>query len=184
MSKKIIGFVGQAGSGKGTAANSLRLKFGATVFAYGDILHDILTRLYLAPSRDNLIKLSGSLRQTFGQDILANAMEKQVEDSRAELIVVDGIRRIEDVKDLRQNPDFHLVEITASPEMRFGRLKQRTEKPGEMAMTWEDFLAMSQRETEITIAAVAKDAEKSLSNEGDIEDLDKQLEALIESFNK
>ncbi len=177
--KIILGFVGQAGSGKGTAANTLRLKHGATVYAFGDILHDILNRLFLPPSRDFLIKLSQTLRQTFGQDALANAMEKQVDESRAELIVVDGIRRPEDIEDLRKNPSFHLIEISASPETRFERLKKRGEKPDEAAMTWEDFLAMSQRETEATIAAVAAQAEKKITNEGDLAALEKQIEELV-----
>jgi dephospho-CoA kinase len=181
--KTIIGFVGQAGSGKGTAANHLRLKNGAAVFTFSDFLHGILDLLHLPPSRDNLIKLSTALRQGLGQDVLANAMEKQVDESRAELVVVDGIRRPEDIEDLKKNPAFHLVEIVASPETRFARLKQRSDKPGETSMTWEDFLAMSQRETEITIAGVAKQAEISVDNSGDIPDLENALEQLITKLN-
>lgn len=181
--KTIIGFVGQAGSGKGTAANMLRLKFGASVFTFSDLLHGILDILHLPPSRDNLIKLSTALRQAHGQDVLANAMEKQVDESRAELVVVDGIRRAEDIKDLKKNPSFHLVEIVASPETRFERLKQRSEKPGETNMTWEDFLAMSQRETEVTIAGVAKEAKVTVDNSGNIPDLEKLLERLVNDLN-
>ena len=182
MSKVIIGFVGQAGSGKGTAANVLRLKHGAAVFAFGDLLHDILNRLFLPPSRENLQNLSQCLRQTFGQDVLANAMERQVDESRAELVVVDGIRRMDDIADLHKIPSFHLINIDAKPETRFERIKKRNEKPGEAEMTWEGFLTMGQREAETMIADVAKQAERTIMNDGDMEALEKQLEDMIASF--
>ena len=182
MSKIIIGFVGQAGSGKGTAANVLRLKHGAAVFAFSDILHDILNRIYLPPSRENLQALSLCLRQTFGQDALSNAMERQVDESRAELVVVDGIRRMDDIADLRKNPSFHLIAMDAKPEARFERIKNRNEKPGEAEMTWEGFLTMSQREAETMIADVAKQAERTLNNDGDVAGLEKQLEELISTL--
>ena len=184
MSKVILGFVGQLGSGKGTASNLLRLNYGAAVFAFGDILHDILKRLYLSPSRENLQKISQTLRENFGQDVLAKAMEKQVEDSPAELIVVDGIRRMGDIQELHKNPGFHLIEITAPPKVRFERVLQRPEKPDEKNMSWEDFVAMGQREAELMIVEVAKQAEKSLDNSGDMKALEKQLEELIKSLKK
>lgn len=179
MSKIIFGFVGQAGSGKGTAANILHKKYGAEVFTFSDILHHILNRLFLPNSRDNLIKMSQTLRESFGQDILANTMERQVAESNCELIVVDGIRRIQDIEDLRKNPNFHLIEIQTLPATRFERLKLRNEKPGESSMSWEEFLEMGNKETEVTIAAVAQQAELRIDNQGSMEELDVELERVI-----
>lgn len=179
MPKIILGFVGQAGSGKGTAGNILKEKYGAAVFTFSDILNDILKRLFLPPSRDNLIILSQVLRQGFGQSILANAMEKQVASTESDMVVVDGIRRLEDIEDLSKNPAFHLVEMVAAPELRYERLKKRNQKPGEAEMTWEDFLAMGQRETELTIAKVSETAQLKIDNEGDVPALEKQLDELI-----
>jgi len=182
MPKLILGFVGQAGSGKNTAAQLLKSKYNAEIFVFSDILQDILKRLFLLPTRDNLIRLSQTVRQGFGQDILSNTMEKQVEACKADVVVVDGIRRFEDIADLKKYPHFHLVEIAAPPKVRFERLKQRNEKPGETEMTWDDFQAMSQRETEIHIAQVGEKAESKVDNSGDLEGLEKQIDALIASF--
>lgn len=184
MPRLILGFVGQAGSGKFTAANIIRLKHGAAVFVFSDILQDILKRLYIPPSRDNLINISQILRQGFGQDVLSKAMEKQVEDSRADIVIVDGIRRFEDIADFKKYPNFHLVEITAPPEVRFERLKRRNEKPGESEMTWEDFEAMSQKETEIHIAQVGQEAKDKIDNSSDMGVLEKQLDAFLASLEK
>lgn len=180
--KLIIGFVGQAGSGKGTAANLLHEKYGAVVFTFSDILTDILNRLYIPSSRDNLINMSITLRQGFGQNILAKAMSRQIDNSTADMVVVDGIRRIEDIEDLKLNPAFHFIEIMVDPKIRFERLKERNQKPGEAEMTWEDFLAVSQKETELTIAKVAEQAEIKITNEGDIQALGKQLDELVTKF--
>lgn len=182
MPKLIIGFVGQAGSGKGTAAHILQEKYGAVVFTFSDILTDILNRLFLPSSRDNLVNMSITLRQGFGQNILAKAMGRQIENSTADIVVVDGIRRLEDIEDLTTNPNFHLIEISVDPKVRFERLKKRNQKPGESEMTWEDFLAVGQKETELTIAKVAEQAPIKLNNEGDIQGLEKQLDELVSQF--
>lgn len=182
MPKLIIGFVGQAGSGKGTAANLLREKYGAVVFTFSDILIDILNRLFLPSSRDNLVNMSITLRQEFGQNVLAKAMSKQIENSTADVIVVDGIRRLEDIDDLKLNPKFHLIEIVVDPKVRFERLKQRNQKPGEAEMTWEGFLAVGQMETEVSIAKVAEQAQIKLNNEGDMKALEEKLDELVKEF--
>ncbi|MDD5438152.1 MAG: AAA family ATPase [Patescibacteria group bacterium] len=183
MPKLIIGFVGQVGSGKGTAAHILQEKYGATIFIFSGILTDVLNRLFLPSSRENLINMSMTLRQGFGQNVLAKTMSRQIEESNAEIVVVDGIRRLEDIEDLTTNPNFHLIEISVDPKVRFERLKKRNQKPGEAEMTWEDFLAVGQKETELTIAKVAEQAPIKLNNESDIQGLEKQLDGLVNKFS-
>lgn len=180
----IIGFVGQAGAGKGTAAEMLAKDSHSKIFTFSDILVDILNRLFKEKSRDNMIKISMALREAFGQDALANVMERQVQECDADIVIVDGIRRLEDIEDLRKDPNFHLVEVTAPPKVRFERLKNRKEKSGESEMTWEDFLHMSERETERTIAAVAKEADHTIANDSDLENFKTKLDELIASLTK
>jgi dephospho-CoA kinase len=179
MPKMIIGFVGQAGAGKGTAADILATNSNAEIFTFSDILADVLKRLYKEKSRDNLIKASTAIREAFGQDALANVMEAQVQASTAEIVIVDGIRRMEDIEDLQKDEKFHLVEIWAPPEIRYKRLKNRNEKTGEGEMTWEEFLAMGERETERTIAGVAAKADHKIENDLDLETFKAKLDELI-----
>ncbi|MDD2785312.1 MAG: AAA family ATPase [Patescibacteria group bacterium] len=183
MSKLILGFVGQAGAGKNTAAKLIGEKHSIEIFVFSDILKDLLKRLYLPASRENLIAMSQATRQFFGQDVLSIAMDKQVSESPTDVVIVDGIRRVGDLAYLDQNPNFHLIEIWAPPEVRFQRLKNRNEKPGESDMTWEDFLEMSKKETEMTIAGVAEKAEAKIENDGDLATLSTRLEALFAKLN-
>jgi len=183
MKKLIIGLVGQVGAGKGTAADMLRDKHGAETFTFSAILTDILNRLFLDNSRDHLIKISMALREAFGQDVLSNTMEKQVANASVEIIAVDGIRRMDDIKDLSQVSGFHLIEITAPAEVRFERLKNRNEKIGEGNMTWEEFIEISKRETERTIAGVAEQAELHIDNSGSMAELEQKLQDMITKFS-
>ena len=182
MPKLIIGLVGQQGCGKGTASKILQEKYGAELFRFSAILNDILGRLSLPQDRDHFIKLSESLRGTFGEDVLAYAIERDAVNSKADVIVIDGIRRPEDIVALEPLPQFKLIEIAAKPEVRFERMKERGEKSGESQRTYADFLAEEQRSTEVTIPLVAKRAWKIIDNDGTLADLEERLEAVMDEL--
>lgn len=179
MANLIIGFVGQAGCGKGTAADLLREKYGAGYFRFSAILGDILARLFIDKTRDNFVKISESLRKGFGEDILSYAIEQEALQASEEIVVVDGIRRVEDIIALEPLPQFKLIAITASPEKRFERMKGRGEKSGEASMTWEQFVTEGQASTEITIPAVMERARETISNEGTREEFEARVHELM-----
>ena len=52
--KIIIGLVGQLACGKGTVAEYLKEKYGASVYRYSTMLRDVLNRLYLEINRVNM----------------------------------------------------------------------------------------------------------------------------------
>lgn len=176
MPHVIIGLVGRQGSGKGTAAKILQEKYGAELFRFSAILRDIITRLAVPESRENFIKLSEALRQTFGEDVLAYAIERDAANSTAALVVVDGIRRIQDLAALEPLPHFKLIEIAAPAKTRFERMKNRGEKSGETSMSWEEFSEQEQAPTEITIPSVAARAWKAIENGGTTQELEQQLD--------
>ncbi len=182
MAKIILGLVGQAGCGKGTMADLLVKKYGAAYFRFSNILGDILKRLSLEKTRDNLIKISGALRQTFGEDILSYVLEKDAILAPEEVIVVDGIRRAEDIAALEPSPYFKLIAIDADPKLRFERMKKRGEKAGESNMTWEQFLAEEQRETEVTIPMVMARAAVTIDNNGSREEFERRVRAMIQKI--
>ena len=72
MNKIIIGFIGKLSSGKGTACSYLVEKYQAQIVMFSQSLRDILDRVYLSHTRENMQKLSQILREHFSQDILAN----------------------------------------------------------------------------------------------------------------
>lgn len=182
MTKIILGFVGLLGSGKGTAATMLKEKYGAEIHVFSNILKDILRRLGLPVSRENLQGLSTSLRTQFGQDLLAKAMAQEVGGAEADLIVIDGIRRIEDMSYLNGMPGFHLIHISAPEKIRYERVSKRAEKPGETGMSWEEFQVISKGEPELQIPSVAAKAEIEIDNSLDMEQLEKALADLLQKY--
>lgn len=179
MPKLIIGLVGRQGSGKGMAAAYLQEKYHAELFRFSAILGAILDRLAVEKTRENLIALSVTLRKQFGEDVLAYAMEKEALNAKSDIVVIDGIRRIEDLAALEPLPQFKLIEISAPAKVRYERMTHRGEKSGETTMTYEEFSAQEQAPTEITIPSVAARAWKAINNGGTAEELKGKIDALM-----
>ena len=179
MTKRILGLVGQAGCGKGTMADLLTKEYHAAYFRFSNVLADVLKRLSLEKTRENLSKLSTLLRQQFGEDLLSYVVEKDAMQATEELVVIDGIRRPEDIVGLEPSPHFKLIAIDAEPSLRFERMKRRGEKASEASMTWEQFLAEEQLETEITIPGVMARAAVTLANNGTKEAFEQRIRSLM-----
>lgn len=182
MSKLILGFVGEMASGKGTAVSYIKEKYGATTYSFSGMLRDMLDRLYLPHTRDNMIDLSVWVRKHFGEDTMARTMANDIEKDPHEIIAVEGIRRPADIEHLKKLPGFHVVEIVADERTRFDRLVKRAQNPGDATKTLEEFQADSQKPTEISIREVAKEATEHVDNNGTVEELEGQLDALIKKY--
>ena len=176
--KKIIVFTGQVASGKGTAAAFFVQKYGAKVFRFSTMLRDILDRLYLTQSRENMQDISMNLRGRFGQDLMAKVIAHDVERADAKLVIVDGARRPEDIEHLKRLDGFTLIAVSARPEVRFERMHTREENPDDHSKTWEEFLKEEGAETEVLIPRLMNEADFTVDNNGDRESLEKQLEEI------
>lgn len=182
MPKLIIGLVGQAGCGKGTAADLLREKYGAGYIRFSGILGQLLDTLGIEKSRDSFIKISNAIRHEFGEDILSYAAERASLKAPEELIVLDGIRRLQDIVALEPLPHFKLIAIDVDPKLRYERMKKRGEKSGENDMTWEQFEKEEQAETEVTIPSVMERAWKTIKNEGTREQFKSEIHSIIKEL--
>ena len=182
MPKLILGFVGEMASGKGTAVSYIKEKYGAATYSFSTMLRDMLDRLYLPHTRDNMIDLSVWVRGHFGEDTMARTMANDIEKDPHEIIAVEGIRRPADIEHLKKLPGFHVVEIVADEHTRYDRLVKRAQNPGDAAKTLEEFQADSQKPTEISIREVAREATERVDNNGTVEELQKQLDVLVLSL--
>ncbi len=177
--KIILGFVGPIASGKGTVCQYLKETYNTDILRFSTMLRDVLNRFYIEQSRENMQVLSSSLRQIFGDDLMAKTIANDVNHSEATIIVLDGVRRQADIKYLRELPDFHLVEINADQKIRYERITKRGENSDDIQKTFEDFQADELKEAELQIKDVAKTAEFHLDNNGSKENLYKQIEDII-----
>ena len=179
MSKIIIGLVSQQAGGKETAKDYLIKKYGASGHRFSTILRDVLNRLYLPISRENLQTLSLALRQTFGQDLLAKIIAQDVINDPHELVVVDGIRRLPDIAYLKDLPGFYLTKIVTDENIRYERLVKRNENAGDAEKTLKQFQADGQKEAELQIPTVMAEAKLAINNNGSLDELYAQWDAII-----
>ena len=183
MDKLIICFVGLIASGKDAAKKYLEEKYGASSFRFSSVLRDALDSLGLENSRDNLITLSTWARETFGNDLLAKAIANKAKAIQANLIIIDGARRLDDLMYLRENPNFHLIAIEASPELRYKRSLLRNENPGDAEKNYETFLKDHKKETEVTIPETMAQADFKIDNNGDLANLYRQIDEIMRTLD-
>lgn len=183
MPNLIIGLTGRLGSGKGYAAAYLERRYGGVTFKFSAYLSQALDVMALENSRDNLVKLSEALRREFGEQVLSYALAKDAVASDAPVVVVDGIRRVDDLAALEPLPNFALVAVEATPEIRFKRIAGRGEKTDEQGISYEEFMAQEQRSTEITVPTVMARASHRISNDGTVEELERAVDDLMNSLN-
>lgn len=180
MAKKIIlGLVGPIASGKGTIAAYLEQKHSASTYRFSSIMRDLLIRLHLPLSRENLQDISTILRTRFGEDLFAKIIAENVIRDSNKIISVDGIRRLADIKYLDRIENFRLVRVAAEPRIRYQRLIKRTENTGDAQKTYEAFLSDHNREADAEIPIVEQRAQAEINNNGTFAELYEQAEKLI-----
>jgi dephospho-CoA kinase len=184
MEKRIFVFTGLLASGKGTAAKYLAEKYQASSFRFSTILRDLLKRLYLPDSRENMQKISQSIREGLSQDILSRVIAEDAANAQTNLVVIDGARRMTDIEYLKKLPGFTLVAIEVDQKIRYQRLVTRNENPGDDKKTFEQFVQDEKAEAETEIPFIMQQATVKINNNGSVEDLYKQLDELFTPLNK
>ncbi len=182
MEKIILGLISEMAGGKETVKKYLEKNYQAKSCRFSSIMRDIIDRLYLEKSRDNIQKLSTALRQIYGEDILALSIKREVENINAKIVVVDGVRREADIKYLKELNNFYLITIEADSKIRYERLKNRNENPGDSEKSYDDFLADHEKEADKQIPSVMKNANYTIDNNSDLKKLYNQIDKIIEKI--
>lgn len=183
MSKIIIGLVGQLASGKEVAKKYISEKYNSKDCKFSTPLRDVVRRLGIEESRENLQKLSTILRGGFGEDLLAKVISNDASKLDSEIVIVDGVRRMADIKYLMELPNFYLIKVDADPKIRYERLKTRNENVGDKDKTFEQFMADHNNEADKEIPVVMANAKISLENNGSLDEfyseIDKAMKELL-----
>lgn len=175
----VIGLAGRIGSGKGTVAKYLEERYGAKKFVYSDILGDLLDRLHLPKTRENLQKLGEGIREKLGDDVLVNAMVGEVKGSTQSIMIIDGIRYANEVEMLRSFEE-NLLMFTDAPVLtRYERCVARAQK-GEEKEGFSDFELRDNAPTELELEQVRGMADHVIDNSGSIDDLFEKVDEIMD----
>ena len=177
--KLILGFVGEIASGKGTATKYVVEKHGASSYRFSTPIRKICDVLHLEQSRANMQKISATLRANIGEDVFAKILAEEAKRDPNEIVVIDGIRRPDDIKYLKQLQNFYMINVAADEMTRYKRLVERRENPDDANKTLEQFREQAEEEPERKIREIAAQADFIIDNNGALEDTHQQLDDLI-----
>ncbi|MFH1030011.1 MAG: AAA family ATPase [bacterium] len=181
-SQIILGFVGELAGGKGTACKYLIKKYNAGYYRFSTMLRDILNRLYIEQSRENIQTISKALRKSFGNDLFSKILCEDVKQDTHKLIVIDGIRRFPEITHLKRLKNFKLVYVTANIETRLKRIKKRGENSDDNKKNLDQFKRDEQSEVERQIPKIGKTSDFIIDNNGSQRELYGQLDNIIKKI--
>lgn len=183
---RIIGLTGLNASGKGTSADFLKEK-GYVYFSLSDIVREEASALGLDHSRENLICTGNKLRDEGGPSILAKRIVKKINTLALDKAVIDSIRNVKEIEELKKLPGFFLIGVDAPVETRFERSKNRGRIGFEK--TLKDFIEIEQKENSSDpnkqqLFECLKNADVIILNDGTVTELHKKIIKAILSSHK
>jgi len=182
--KIIVGIAGEMASGKDTVTHHIVERYGGREFGFSDSLRDLLDRLHMPKDREHLTRISMALRREFGQDVLAKIIDGDAKGASERIVVIDGVRRPTDIEILGKNPEFTLIYVEADFMIRYERIRGRGQNADDATKTIEEFKADHLLETEVTIPALRSDADHIINNDGTLEELLAQVDAVMGKLEK
>lgn len=178
----VIGIVGEKGAGKDTFAHLLTKLLSQKKIAhirFSDHLRATLDLWHLPQTRENLQKLAVVMNDGYGDTTVSDAVFHRIKDLTADIICVDGVRWQSDVELIQKFTHHLLIYITASPKIRFERLKQRGEKVGESKMSYQQFLKEEQAKNELLIPQIGQSAQVKIVNESTIDEFEREIKTKV-----
>jgi dephospho-CoA kinase len=178
---KVIGVIGQNGSGKDEVLKYLKAKYDIPFLSTGDMVREIAAKEGKEATRENLQEISERYFREFGRGCFVKLTAEKIRRNGWKIGGITGIRSLEDVQVLKSaaNKDFILINVYVSnPEVRYDRMRQRGE--GRDPHSYEQFLQNDKAEEELFhIQSASQYANYSISNDGTLDDLHKEIDKLV-----
>lgn len=179
MPKIIIGLVGETGSGKDTFCDRVKktVKEPVFCFRFSDVLSEILMILFGEVKKVDQQWLGKVLREQYGNDILARAMARKINNIENGFVILNGIRYWEEFEMIKKLGGKNLYIIT-DQKLRWERINKRGEKTDDFS-SFAKFLEKEKAKTEILIPAIGKKADFVIENNGTVENFFQKVDAII-----
>jgi dephospho-CoA kinase len=168
---KIIGAVGQNGSGKDEVLKYLRTRYDVPFLSTGDIVREIAAKEGLEPTRENLGKISDKYFRAFGKGYFVKLLADKIRNTGWKIAGISGVRSLNDVSVLKEifGKDFILIDVSITDShVRFSRMTKRGE--GRDPRSYEQLFSLKEAEHL---------ADFTLSNDGTLDDLHREVDKLV-----
>lgn len=179
----ILGLTGTMCAGKGEVVKYLKNK-DFEHYVYSDILKEIAKQRNIEPTRENLQKLGNDIKkESKNLGILSKKMLKKIKTDKS---VVDGIRNVDEIKELRKQKKVYIIGVAAPQRLRFKRLKKRN-REGD-PKTFSEFKRLDNLENRgktkgQEISKCLKMANFIINNNGSLEKLDNEIEKILQTIS-
>ncbi|MDO8461021.1 MAG: AAA family ATPase [bacterium] len=184
----IIGITGAFGSGKSTAAVFFESEGFKKVILSSFLEEEAKKRDFQVITREILQDIGNEWRKKYGSNILAKKALDFIKKERIKLVVIDGIRNVGEIDELRKYHRFILLAIIADRKVRFDRLVKLKRRE---ILTWELFtkldrrdLGLGQKSTGLQVAACQALADVFIENNPGIEEFKNKLEKFLKNEKK
>jgi len=162
MKKVLICISGYPGSGKSIFAD-VGVDLGIPVLRMGDVIREVSLKKYGKIDKDTLAKASIEIRNTLGNNAVAILLARKIKSMEDKIIIIDGIRSMDEVKELSKAGETIVISLIASREKRLNRLRLRrreddTLDPG-------DFIDRDHREKTFGMDVVLENTDIFVYNE-------------------
>ncbi len=182
LTKLIVCLTGMPGAGKSTIADGLKPK-GYEIINMGNAVREEAKKRNLESTRENLGKLMLELREKNGPGAIAELVKSQIESSRSNVILIDGVRSNDEIELLKKFGTVKLLAVHASTDTRFNFLQKRGRSDD--PQTKEHFEERDNRELGVGISSSIALSDYAISNIGlTKEELIEQTFKIIQSWIK
>ncbi len=170
MSRDVmICVTGMPGAGKTLIARRIAESFSAPLVSMGDVMREEASRRGIGLDLASMMRFAKKIREEYGAAAVSELVYRRIK-SLSGVVVVDGIRSLEEINYFRERRDVVVVAVHASPRERFRRLKARGRRDD--PRTWEAFMDRDLKELRIGLGNVIALADVMIVNEGaEVEEL-------------
>ncbi|MDD5722514.1 MAG: AAA family ATPase [Syntrophales bacterium] len=178
---KVIGAIGQNGSGKDEVLKYLKATCRVPFFSTGDMVREIAGKEGVEATRDNLRAISERYFRERGEGCFVRLLAEKIGREEAQIVGISGIRSLADVTILKDffGDDFILIHVTMNdPRQRYERMVTRGEERD--PHSYEQFLALDRAEEDLFhVEEAGRQANYSIANNGTLADLHRAIDQLV-----
>ena len=178
----VVCLTGMPGAGKSTAAEVAE-RMGFTVFRMGDDVRLEAEKKNIPPTDENLGAIMLQLRQAGGIVAIAVLCKKRIEkDHKSKLVVIDGIRNVNEFLEFKKLGEAVLVSIHTTPERRFKFLQSRGRS--DSPQSFQSFESRDRRELTVGIGEAIALADEVIVNSGSVTELKEKSSHLFKRLKQ